>query len=95
MRTTVRVLLDPGALLGANAGCDREASLRRYGEALEAALRREWPELRIEVHSDGGIGSGSRIEVEASDRQTEQSLRIQVEALAHAVKHCVDWAVHE
>ncbi|MEM9070685.1 MAG: hypothetical protein AAGE52_19415 [Myxococcota bacterium] len=86
MRLHLRI--DEGVVLGTNAAVDVSASLPRFLAELRRALGEEFPHVELDV----GLGE-SRIEVEGEGDHA--TIRLRVQGVVRAVRHCGDWVVYE
>ncbi len=77
------------ALEGSNAALDVAASLPRYLEELQLALRRELPEVALDL----AVGA-DECRVFGASEGRRAALELRALGVARAVRHCGRWAVY-
>ena len=90
----LRFEVGAGSLVGAHDGCDRRQSAERFATHLREALARDVPALSATITVQEDDRATHRMRIDDVDAATGRALMVQVEAVAHAVKHCADWVVH-
>ncbi len=78
------------ALAPKNLGLDLDKSVARFAEELERALARELAGHLITVTKS----DAPRHRVQIADAADPDALALKVEAVARAVRDCVDWTVY-